>query len=147
MCLRALDHVHKRLQVVPVILKRLGDRLAHSLETSEMNNSVNLVRSEQELGRDSIAEIHLDERNILPSGDLLHTLETCHVAIGHIVGDNHIVPSLNKLNSHVTANESGSTGHQNALIHIQLFRFFATLRMTVVSRILRMRESKVSYFC
>ena len=128
-----LDDIHERVQVVLVILERLIHGFPDGLETGEMNDGVYLVSSEQEFSGYRIAKIHFHERNILPAGDFLHTLEASHVAVRHVVSDNHIVPCLNKFHGHMAAYESGAAGNQNAFFHTRKLRFFASLRMTAAT--------------
>ena len=84
-----------------------------------MNHGVNPVGREQQLCRHRIAEIHLHERNILHSGDLLDSLVAGLIAVGHIIGHDHIVAGLDKFHGDVASDKSGTAGHKDAFFHIQ----------------------------
>ena len=84
-----------------------------------MDHGVDLVGREQQFGRHRIAEIHLYERDILLSGDLLDTLVAGLIAVGHIIGHDHIVAGLDKFHGDVASDKSGTAGHKDAFFHIQ----------------------------
>ena len=46
-----------------------------------MDHGVDPVVGEQLVHRGGIAEVHLHERNILPSGDFLNSFKAGHVAV------------------------------------------------------------------
>ena len=83
-----------------------------------MDNRIDLVGGEQKLGSHGVAKVHLDEGYVFAAGDLFNPFEAGHVAIGHVVRHDHIVACLNEFDCHMTAYESGTAGHENALFHI-----------------------------
>ena len=64
-----------------------------------------------------VAEVHLHQRNVFPSGDLFHALETGAVAVGEIVGDHHVVARLDEFHGHVASDEAGPAGYKHSLFH------------------------------
>ena len=104
-----VKNVEERIQIVPVVFDRLGHRLSNGLESRKMNHSIDFVASEQILHLCSIAAIHQFERNVVPSGNLFHSLETGHIAVGHIVRHHYIIARIDELHRHVAADISGTT--------------------------------------
>ena len=128
---RRVDHVHERVKIVPVVLQRLRHRLSDGLEAGEMDHRVDLPGGEQDVGRHRVAEIKLDERDVIPPCYLLHSFETGQVAVGHVVGHDHVVACLYKFHGHVASDESGPAGHKNALFHVGLSFELANLAIFI----------------
>ena len=104
-----VKNVEERIKIVSVVFDRLGYRLSHSLESRKMNHSIDFVTSEQILHLRGVAAIHKLERNVVPSGNLFHSLEAGHIAVGHIVRHHHIIARIDELHRHVAADISGTT--------------------------------------
>ena len=121
MSLGRLEDVQERYQIVPVIHDRLRNRLTHSLEGSEMDDCINLIISKKLLHQSGVTAVDLLERNVIPSGNLLDSLETCHVAIGQVISHNDIKTSLDQLDRNMTADISGATRNKDSLCHNHLF--------------------------
>lgn len=81
MLLCHLKDIEERDKVVAIIHDRLSHRLTHSLESGEMNDSIDLMLAEKLINRSIVAAINLIERDIVTTCDLLDTLETSHVAV------------------------------------------------------------------
>ena len=50
---------------------------------------------------------------------LRDAVEAGHVAVGHVVGHDHVVACLHELHAHVAADVSGASGNQYRLLHFQ----------------------------
>ena len=68
-----------------------------------MNDSINLMFPENFSNRSVVTAICLIKRDVVPSCDLLHTIEAGHVAVGQIVRNNNIISRRNQFDSHMTA--------------------------------------------
>ena len=86
-----------------------------------MNNCINLFLLKQSLDSRLIAAIDLIERDILPSGDCLYTIESCHVASRHIICHNDLIARSDEFDCHVTADVAGTTRNQNFLCHSYVY--------------------------
>ena len=107
----SLYDIDEGAKIVGVILDRLSHRLADSLESREMDYRVNSVVGEQLVHGGSIAEVHLHERDVFPSGDFLHAFKAGHVAVGHVVRHHYVVSRLDELHCHVAPDKPGTSGN------------------------------------
>ena len=82
-----------------------------------MDDGVNGVFGKEGAGLLFIAEIHHFQREVFPSGDLLYALEAGTVAVGEIVGHNHIVARCQQFHRYVAPYKTGAAGYQYRLIH------------------------------
>lgn len=117
MVLCSLKDVEERKKIVAVIFQRLGYRLTDCLECSEMDHCIYPEFREKPVYRRILAAVYLLKRYVLPSRNLLDSLETCKVTIGKIVGNDDIIAGLDQLHSHMAADISGAAGDQNSFIH------------------------------
>ena len=111
-----LQHVEERIQVVLVIHQRLGHGLADGFVGGEVDHGVDGVAAEQRLDGGRVAEIYLFKGE-LPAEYGADALVVGFVAIGHVVGDDHVVAGLGELHGHVAPDESGSAGHEYCFLH------------------------------
>ena len=116
--LRHVQHVQETLEVVLVILDRLRDRLADRLVGREMDHGIDGIVRKQFPDRGFVAEIHPHQRDVRTAGNLLHPLETGGIAIGKIVGYDHVIAGLDQFDGHMAADKTGPAGNQNSFTHI-----------------------------
>ena len=114
---RRFQHIQETPQIVLVVEDGLFDGLADGLEGREMDDRIDLVFGEERLGRGRIAEIHLLEGNVVPSGDFLDPLEAGHVAVGQIVGDHDLIAGPDKFDGHMAPDEARSARYQYSFFH------------------------------
>ena len=83
-----------------------------------MDDRIYLIISEKFLNCSCITAVDLLKRDIVPSRDLPDSLETCHVAVGHVVYDYDIIAGRYKFHSHMAADIAGTTRNKYSLCHI-----------------------------
>ena len=81
-----------------------------------MDHGVDRVLLEERIDGGLVAEIHRDQRN-LAAEDGAYPLVVGFIAVGEVVGDDHVIAGLDKFHGYVAADESGSAGHENGLFH------------------------------
>ena len=114
--LRRFQHVQETQEVVLIVHHRLLHGLAHGLEGREMDDRVDGIVREDLLHRGRVAEVHLHERKF-PFENLLHTLEAGAVAVGEIVGHDHVVARLDQFHGHVAPDEPRAAGYKHCFLH------------------------------
>ncbi len=88
------QHVHERVQIVVVVFQRFAHGFAHGLESGEMDDGIDVISREQQFRRHCVAEVHLDERDVVSASYFLHAFEAGHVAIRHVIRHDHVVSGL-----------------------------------------------------
>ena len=115
--------LRERLEIVAVILERLGHRLPDSLEGREMNHGVDMVVGEKPADGRGVAEVHLDERQ-LPAENAADAFVVRLVAIGHVVRYHYIITGLRQLHRHMASDKSGAAETKYGLWHILKIELF-----------------------
>ena len=105
-------------EVVLVVHHRLLDGFADRLECGEVDNGVDGVSGEQGPGRLSVAEVHLLEGDVIPSGNLFRAFVAGQVAVGEVVGHDDVVTGLDEFHGHVASDEARSARYKNCLFHM-----------------------------
>ena len=82
-----------------------------------MNDSINLMLCKQSVDRSIVTAVDLVERDIIPARNLLDALETCHVAVRHVVCNHNFISCLDEFDSYMTADIAGSAGNKYFLFH------------------------------
>ena len=110
------EDVEERAEVVLVVFKGLVHRLSDGLEGGEVNDCVNMVLAEEGIYSGFVAEVHLDERQLLAE-DGADAFVVGLVAIGHVVRNDDVIPGLRQLDRDVASDKSGSAGDKYSFTH------------------------------
>lgn len=107
------------VHVVLVVLERLGDALAHGLESGEVNHGVDVVLLKDGVHSLAVAHVGLDKRHRL-ADDFLHAPQCLGLRVYKVINHDHLVAGLVEFDDCVAANVSSPTSkqyqHSNTLI-------------------------------
>ena len=100
------------IEIVLIIVHRLGNGLADGLETREVDGAGNLMLCKDFFQQRLVAHIALDELHRL-AGNFGYAVQAFRVGIAEIVNYNRRMTRLDQLHTGVAANISGAAGHKN----------------------------------
>ena len=107
-----VGQIQRRSDVRAVILNRLVHGLTDGLQTSEVNNRVDLVLIEDTLHRCTIHHIIRIELHLLP-GDLLDPVDRLLIRVIQVIDDDHIIARVQKLHTCMASDISSTTCYKN----------------------------------
>ena len=99
------------IEIVLIIVHRLGNGLADGLETREVDGAGNLMLCKDFFQQRLVAHIALDELHRL-AGNFGYAVQAFRVGIAEIVNYNRRMTRLDQLHTGVAANISGAAGHK-----------------------------------
>ena len=128
-----LHQIHSAVHVVLVIRQRLLHRLAHRLQTREMDHRVELpARVKHPAQRLLVANITEHQTShIRLIRELAHTSNALRTRVREVIHDRHHVPCVQQLQHRVAADEARASRHQDL--------FAAVLQASRRARALRRR--------
>ena len=102
--------------VVPVVLERLLNALAHGLEAGEVDDGIDVVLGEHAVERFAVEDAGLVERQsiIADAGDGPHAVERNLARVAQVVQHDHAVSPVQQLDARVAADEPGTSCDQHA---------------------------------
>ena len=113
MAAHGLEHLEGAGEVVIVVLQRLGDTLADSLEPGEVDDGINVSEALEELLHlVGVSQLGLDEGDA-PADNVLHAVDGFLAGIAEVVGDNDVIARLDELNTGMAADVPGAAGNEN----------------------------------
>jgi len=116
-----------RPEVVLVVLQRLRDALADSLEAGEVDDGVDLLVREELFRLLAVAQVEGVDGQVL-AGQGLEPVDDRRLGVGEAVDDDDLVARSHELDDGVGADVAGAAGDENAHAHTVLARFAQRLR-------------------
>ena len=110
---------HERAgHVVPVVLERLGDALAHGLEAGEVDDRVDVVRVEDAGERVAVEDVVFVEHEAAvvggEPGDGADAFERHFARVAEVVHHHDVVSAREQFDHRVAADESRAARHEHA---------------------------------
>ena len=118
------DEREGAVDVVLVVLQRLGRALADGLQRREMDDGVDVARGEHPVKTLAVAQVEIDRGNG-GSGDLLEPVDDGAVAVDEVVDDHDVVPRRHERDDGVGPDVPRPAGDENA--HVTLLELMAFL--------------------
>ena len=117
MVARYIEQYERTGNVVPIVFERLLGRFAHRFKACEVDDRIDVVRSEYLVERFAIEDIHLIERELFRlTRDLANATDSLFARVGKIVDHDHVIALLEQFNTGVTSDETRATGYEDRLI-------------------------------
>ena len=101
----------RRIEIVLIIVHRLGNGFADGLEAREVDGAGNLMLCKDFFQQRLVTHVALDKLYRF-SSNFGHTFQAFGVRIAEIVNYNRRMTRLDQLHTGVTANISGAAGHK-----------------------------------
>ena len=115
MVARYIEQYERTGNVVPIVFERLLGRFAHRFKACEVDDRIDVVRSEYLVERFAIEDIHLIERELFRlTRDLANATDSLFARVGKI--HDHVIALLEQFNTGVTSDETRATGYEDRLI-------------------------------
>ena len=112
MALHGREQVERGAEVVVIVAKRLGDRLADGLEPGKVDDRIDRLRGKQALRRIRVAQVAAlkPER---PGRKGEEPVDHLRLAVDEAVRDQNIITRFEKREHGMGTDVSGAAGHEN----------------------------------
>lgn len=135
-----LQQADGALHVVGVVVDRLLDGLANSLEASKMHDGIDSMVTHGADHGVGVSDVCLYKGHTMAE-DALQAIQYGHLAVGEVVQQNDLMAGFYQRNSGMATNVAGSSGEQDFHRVFLLVRLMnsqeCAVRLTTIRRVLR----------
>lgn len=135
-----LQQADRALHVIGVVVDRLLDGLANSLEASKVHDGIDSMVTHRADHAVCVADVCLYKGNTMAE-NTLQAIQYGHLAVGEVVQQNDLMAGFYQRNGGMATNVAGSSGEQDFHRVFLLVRLMdsqeCAVRLTTIRRVLR----------